>query len=153
MTTSGPLPTTITFLNDLPFHPQGAKVRFLGCVTNYVLSTGTLELQHAYPLSTTTTFALVDVNLLLEGLKRDDTLVGAWVNVIGYVDGFVREARTGRMKAKDEDIGEGIRRGHGGGKVLSVRVQAVMLWGAGALRTGGYESALEARLKMDKSGT
>ena len=128
---NGPLPTTLTFLSALPTHPTGIKVRFLGCVTHYRGQTATLELQHAYsPPSTpqktgATTIALVDVNLLLENLKREDMIVGAWVNVLGYVEGIVKEGiKRGKTKAKGPEEG-------GSDGVVYVGVQAVMLWSAG----------------------
>ena len=139
---NGPLPTTITFLARLPAHPQGTKVRFLGCVTKYDLSTGVLELQHAYPSAfDTMAIALVDVNLLLEILKREDTVVGAWVNIIGYVEETVNK----REKARDLDgnMGQG-----GIPRMYLVKVQAIMLWSAGSINIGKYERALTERLEL-----
>ena len=132
---NGPLPTTITFLTHLPTHPQGTKVRFLGCVTKYDLSTGVLELQHAYPSAfDITVIALVDVNLLLEILRREDIVVGAWVNIVGYVEETVN---------KREKV-----RGQGGiPRVYLVKVQAIMLWSAGSINIGEYESSLTERLE------
>lgn len=138
--TAGPLPTTLTFLSSLPSIPAGQKVRFLGCVTHYALSSGNLSLQHAYPSTQAcNNIALVDVNLLLEGLKREDMQVGTWVNVVGYVEG--------RVKGRGENgaVGEG-----GGREVVKVRVKAVMLWSAGGVEIGKYERALEGRLRATK---
>ncbi|KAL2045664.1 hypothetical protein N7G274_002094 [Stereocaulon virgatum] len=137
---NGPLPTTLTFLTLLPTHTAGAKVRFLGCVTHYTLRTGILELQHAYLPSSShkRVLALVDVNLLLETLKREDTQVGAWVNIIGYVEGLVKEGKT-----REKDVEEGSDEGP-----TYMRVQAIMLWSAGGVNIGEYERALEERLKV-----
>ena len=139
---NGPLPTTITFLAHLPNHPRGTKVRFLGCVTKYALSTGVLEIQHAYPYEfDTIVIAVVDVKLLLENLKREDTVVGAWVNIVGYVE----EVNTKREKGKELEgnLGQGkIRR------VNLVKVQAIMLWSAGSIKIGEYERALTERLEL-----
>ena len=77
--------------------------------------------------------ALVDVSLLLEGLKITDTQVGAWVNVIGYI-GSVLPERGGR--------GTGNRREE---STAEVKVQAIMVWYAGAIATDEYESALLRR--------
>ena len=112
----------------------------MGCVTKYDISTGVLELQHAYPTAyDTTVIAIVDVNILLENLKRDDIAVGAWVNVIGYVEEVINK----REKAKD-------LRGNTAQGALSrmdlVKVQAIMLWSAGAIKVGEYERALTQRL-------
>ena len=139
---NGPLPTTITFLAHLPRHPQRTKVRFLGCVTKYDISTGVLELQHAHPSAyDMTVIAVVDVNLLLENLKREDVAVGAWVNIVGYVEGVINK----REKAKDlnGNTGQG-----GISRVDLVKVQAIMLWSAGAIKIGEYESALTQRLDL-----
>ena len=139
---NGPLPTNITFLAHLPTHSQGTKVRFLGCVTKYDVSTGVLELQHAYPSAyDITVIALVDVNLLLENLKREDIVVGAWVNIVGYVEGMINK----REKAKDLNgsTGQGGITG-----VDLVKVQAIMLWSAGDIKIGEYERALTERLEL-----
>ena len=137
---NGPLPTTLIFLTHLLTHPSGTKIRFLGCVTHYTLRTAILELQHAYPPppSHKSVLALVDVNLLLETLKREDTQVGAWVNVVGYVEGVLEEGKT-----KKKDVEEGRDEGP-----TYVRVQAIMLWSAGGVKIGEYERALEGRLKL-----
>ena len=139
---NGPLPTTITFLTHLPTHPQGTKVRFLGCVTKYDLPTGVLELQHAYPSAfDVTVIALVDVNLLLENLKREDIVVGAWVNIAGYVEETMNKRE--KVKAMDGNMGRGrIPR------VDLVKVQAIMLWSAGSIKIGEYERALTERLEL-----
>lgn len=139
---NGPPPTTITFLTHLPTHPQGTKIRFLGCVTKYDLSTGVLELQHAYPSAfDKTVIALVDVNLLLENLKREDIVVGAWVNIVGYVE----EAMKKREKVRGLDGNMGLGRID---RVDLVKVQAIMLWSAGSIKIGEYESALSERLEL-----
>ena len=139
---NGPPPTTITFLTHLPTHPQGTKVRFLGCVTKYNLLTGVLELQHAYsPTLDTTIIALVDVNLLLENLKREDIVVGAWVNIIGYVGEMMNKGEKAR--GLDGNMGRG-----GIPTVDLVKVQAIMLWSAGSIKIGEYERALTERLDL-----
>ena len=149
---NGPLPPTLTFLSALPTHPPGTKIRFLGCVTNYTLHKGILELQHAYPPppSHKSIFALVDVNLLLETLKREDTQVGAWVNIVGYVEGIVKEGKRGEMREKERDVEA---EQWDGAPVVYVRVQAIMLWSAGGVKIAEYEKALRERLKVygDKS--
>ena len=137
---NGPLPTTITFLAHLPRHPQRTKVRFLGCVTKYDISTGVLELQHAYPTAyDITVIAVVDVNILLENVKRDDIAVGAWVNIIGYVEEVINK----REKAKDLS---GKTAQGAFSRVDLVKVQAIILWSAGAIKVGEYERALTQRL-------
>ena len=92
----------------------------------------------------------MDVNLLLETLKREDTQVGAWVNIVGYAEGIVKEVKRGEMNEKERDVKA--EQGDGA-PVVYVRVQAIMLWSAGGVKIGEYEKALGERLKVygDKS--
>lgn len=121
----------------------------------YTLSTGVLELQHAYhPSLRMPTVALVDVNVILEGLKREETLVGAWINVVGYVEEVLKEGKNGQGQrqgqAKTGLMTEKEDKGEEASRVVRVRVQAVMLWNAGGVRIGQYERTLEERLKLEK---
>ena len=108
-------------------------------MTKYSTLTGTLNLQHAYPLPTIPTgpvrevIAAVDVNLLLSNLKTTDTQIGEWVNVIGYVD-----------PSEGERALKGPRRRNMGSSNV-VRVQAVMVWSAGAIKIEEYERAVMGR--------
>ncbi|KAL9117296.1 MAG: hypothetical protein Q9187_006168 [Circinaria calcarea] len=153
----GPLPTALVFLSDLPSIPAGSKVRFLGwlilpssnpkwrcslftySVTKYSTPTGMLDLRHTYPPPAIATgsvpevTAMVDVNLLLSSLKATDTQTGEWVNVIGYVD---------------PNDGERIQIGKRSGNTRAstvIRVQAVMVWSAGAIKIEEYEKAVMGR--------
>ncbi len=113
-------------------------------VSYYYPSTGTLDLQHAYPASSAANScvtAAVDVNLLLETLKHTDTQVGEWVNVMGYVQG-VGEQRGGKKGAR-----RGMEHEASQGKI--VKVQAVMLWSAGDVRVWEYERALNLRKSIE----
>lgn len=134
---NGPLPTRLVFLSTLPTVHLGSKVRFLGCVTKYTLSTGILTLQHAYhPHFATNVIALVDVSLLLENMKREDLEVGAWVNVLGYCEGVVeKRLHMKDQKGRDDDAGR-----------VQVKVKAVMLWNAGGVKIGEYERVLAERV-------
>ena len=121
----------------------------------YTLSTGVLELQHAYhPSLRMPTVALVDVNVILEGLKREETLVGAWINVVGYVVEVLKEGKSGQGQrqgqAKTGLMTEKEDKGEEASRVVRVRVQAVMLWNAGGVRIGEYERTLEEKLKLEK---
>ncbi|KAI4094805.1 MAG: hypothetical protein LQ344_002051 [Seirophora lacunosa] len=130
---TGPLPTRLVLLADLPSLCPGEKVRFLGCVTGYSALTGALTLQHAYPCTPAKPCptAIVDVNLLLSTLKGTDTQVGAWVNVMGYVQHLTGE---GGVKGQEKRSGR-----------RSAKVQAMMLWSAGGVKLGEYEKAVEMR--------
>ncbi|KAL6721330.1 hypothetical protein ACLMJK_000433 [Lecanora helva] len=137
---NGPIPSNLTFLSSLPTVPAGSKVRFLGCVTNYSVSNAILSLQHAYPSpQSSNVVATVDVNLLLESLKRENTQIGAWVNVIGYLEEVCDDKRL--MKDKRRDAAERA-------KMIYVKLKAIMLWSAGSLIIGEYERALEDRLRV-----
>ena len=146
---NGPLPTRLVFLSDLARLAPGTKVRFLGCIANYNARTGQLTVQHAYPpppcLCPT---ALVDVNLLLDNMKSNDTDVGEWVNVIGYID-----AESARIEGQGKDS-QICNRRHADkemrGVLAGARVQAVMLWSAGAIKLAEYESTLAARIAAEE---
>jgi len=147
----GPLPSRLAFISDLPSLPQGTKVRFLGCVTSYTLSTGTLTLQHAYPPPPHPCAVVkVDANLLLENMKSTDTKIGEWVNVIGYIEWGASKAQG----AKNLEEGNGIRKRKPRAEDVvqqgvEVKVQAVMLWSAGAIKLGEYEKHLEDRKRIE----
>ena len=132
MASNGPLPAQLTLLTSLPSHATGSKVRFLGCVNSYDRQNGTLELTHAYPSPTNGLIirAIVDVNVILETMKRDDLETGAWVNVLGYVQGRQRNAGDG---------------------AVCIGVQAIMIWGAGSIRLGKYETTVSERLAVERN--
>lgn len=120
-------------------------------MVQYDVKTGVLALQHAYPPPPhRATVALVDVTLLLETLAGTDTQVGEWVNVIGYVfaagDDASRAGAAGGGGGRDRDRGKG--RDDEGGRVSSVRVQAIMLWSAGSVKIGEYERVLAERQRV-----
>lgn len=91
------------------------------------MASGQLTLQHQFPTSTEIQ-ALVDVRLLLEKLAAEQTSVGEWVNVIGYVNSPPPASTTLSTKRK---------RG-----ISTVYVQALMLWSAGSLDIGRYETCV-----------
>lgn len=72
--------------------------------------------------------------------------VGAWVNVIGYVEDVAKSA--GR-KAKGEQRGDGGVEGKTE-LLAKVKVKAVLLWGASGVKLGEYEKTLEERLKSGR---
>ncbi|KAF4125759.1 hypothetical protein GMORB2_1004 [Geosmithia morbida] len=122
----GPLPSQLCLLSSLPYRTDGEKVRFLGCVLSYSTSSARLILGHDHPRDTNVT-AVVDVRLILESLGYEDTRVGEWVNVVGYV------------KAKRRGRGPGA----GGGGGLSVYVEAILVWPTGPLDVQRYEKTFE----------
>ncbi|KAG4438795.1 hypothetical protein IFR05_005728 [Cadophora sp. M221] len=94
-------------------------------VTNYSTKTAILTLQHNHPPGNPLK-SQVDVNLLVTTLKSNETQIGEWVNVMGYI--------TGGQKRKA--IGE---------ETMEVAVQALVLWSAGAFDLAGYEKSLDQR--------
>ncbi|KAF2805312.1 uncharacterized protein BDZ99DRAFT_466946 [Mytilinidion resinicola] len=134
---ASPPPSRLLFLSDLALLAPGEKVRFLGCVEEYQVSTGTLVLQHHYPSSSAIPTARVNIDHVLETLKSTEVLqVGAWVNVIGYVTAGEGEppARSSRK------AGDAPRQSH---------VQAIVLWSAGSLNLDEYEKAVEQRKALE----
>lgn len=71
--------------------------------------------------------ALVDIKLARESMKATDTMRGAWVNVVGYIQPDRKEKEKGKGR---------------------VRVQALMVWSAEGVRVGEYERAVEEREKL-----
>ena len=153
---SAPPPTTLTLLSQLPSHTPGSKLRFLGCVYSYDTSSGILELQHAYPKSSTRSVrALVNINVILETLRRDDLEVGAWVNVLAYVqpdqaETSSKKLSSERLRGKQSPSGA---TSQSGSSTIDVKLQAVMLWNAGAIRIADYERAVESKINLDNPRT
>ncbi|KAF2006042.1 hypothetical protein P154DRAFT_423333 [Amniculicola lignicola CBS 123094] len=114
-----PVASQLVLLSDVGKVEAGVKVRFLGCIEEYHVATGRLRLKHDYPSSLPPpTFVFVDVEHVLETVKHTDLDVGAWINVIGYVE----------------------RR-----KEQGVFVQAITIWNAGNVDLDAYQKAVEAR--------
>lgn len=89
-----------------------------GSVDEYVVNTATLRLKHNYPAAPSATVANVDIVHVLERIKSQEMEVGAWINVIGYVER---------------------RQEHG------VFVQAIAVWSADNVDLSAYEKAVDAR--------
>jgi hypothetical protein len=87
-------------------------------VDEYVVKTATLRLKHNYPISESPMIVNVDVELILELIKRHELDVGAWLNVIGHV-----------QQRKEEGL----------------FVQAVAVWDAGNVDLDAYQKAVEKR--------
>ncbi len=97
-------------------------------MASYSPASGILTLEHRLPEETFSVLALVDVNLVLESLGSDQTRVGEWVNVIGYI-------------TDPAPLADGTGSNRGGPKV---HAQAVLLWSAGPVDVGRYETSLKA---------
>ncbi|MCJ1308670.1 hypothetical protein MMC25_002324 [Agyrium rufum] len=59
---SGPLPSTLHLLQDLPSAPIGSKVRFLGCVKSYATREGKLRLKIPGSWSSEGTYGYVETS-------------------------------------------------------------------------------------------
>jgi len=92
-----------------------------------------LTLEHNYPQGSHHK-ALVDVNLLLSTLKSNDTRIGEWVNILGYITPTPPETQNIIIGS----ITSGEPR-------LSM-VQAILLWSAGSVRLQEYERSLAKRV-------
>ncbi|OJJ47550.1 hypothetical protein ASPZODRAFT_131073 [Penicilliopsis zonata CBS 506.65] len=124
---NGPLPSQRVFLSQLSSLPADTKVRFLGCVSAYHVSTGHLILQHNFSRKNgDPTIVSVDINLLLETMKADDLRIGAWLNVLGYV----------RVKDRDHLNSSPIA------TTRAIYIEAIMVFSAEAVRIGEYERIL-----------
>ncbi|KAK4217171.1 CST complex subunit Ten1 [Rhypophila decipiens] len=123
---NGPLPSQLCLLSELPSKAVHSKVRFLSCVSSYSTSSGILALEHHQPMDTHRVFALVNVDLILESLKAEQTRPGQWVNLIGYI--------TSISPLADESSGH---------RVTNVHVQALLLWSAGPLDLERYEKSVK----------
>ncbi|KAI2625023.1 CST complex subunit Ten1 [Hypoxylon sp. NC1633] len=124
----GPLPSVRCLLSNLHTKHVGDKVRFLGCVTAYSTRSATLTLQHEYPKDNKAAVG-VDVTLLLENLKSEQTEIGQWVHVIGYI--------TSQMSAQAAMTSH----------TSSTAVQALVLWIAEDLDILAYERTFVSEIE------
>ncbi|TVY83216.1 hypothetical protein LSUE1_G005011 [Lachnellula suecica] len=131
---NGPIPTTLTLLSNLRNFAPGTKVRFLGCVKNYVTKTGILTLEHNHPQGQPLK-ALVNIDLILSTIKSHETRVGEWVNVMGYIHA------DSQSNSK-----------HPGANDSVVQVQALVLWSSGPFDLQAYERSLDEQNSNRDSG-
>ena len=100
---------------------------------HYCVKTGLLTLQHRHPITSTLT-VLVSVDAVVSTIQPSDVRVGEWINVIGYVTCPPAAAETGGKRSSTE----------------VAFIQAIVLWSAGAIKLGQYESALDQRRKAER---
>lgn len=103
----------------------------MSSVENYSTKTAALTLEHNYPPGNKLK-ALVDVRLLTSTLKPDETRIGEWINVIGYI------------QAPRQNLASHVN--------LRIQVQAIVLWSSGPLKLDGYEKSL-GQQKADREST
>ncbi|CAJ2502337.1 Uu.00g097310.m01.CDS01 [Anthostomella pinea] len=129
---SGPLPSTRCLLSELPSRQVREKVRFLGCVTAYSMHSARLTLEHQCPKGSTVK-ASVDVKLLLQVLKSEQTDIGQWVHVIGYITSAEMSAIADVVPLPE------IR------ESICIGVQALVIWEADGLDIASYEKSILAK--------
>lgn len=97
-------------------------------VISYSTSSACLSLAHLYPKDTNVA-ASVDVSLLLESLTAEQTRVGEFVNVIGYIteQKITRDTKPPCQESKQ------------------VCVQAIVLWSTGPMDLQKYEKLLDPK--------
>ena len=97
----------------------------MNSVTNYSTKTATLTLEHNHPPGNAFK-AQVDVKLLITTLKSNETHIGEWVNVMGYITGGQKEKVNGEEK-------------------IQISVQALVLWSTGPFSLVGYEKSFDEK--------
>jgi hypothetical protein len=104
---------------------------FRRSIVHYEPAEARILLEHAYPRDANPIPRIhVEVSLVLENIKSTTLAAGTWINVIGYTLAIPRsthKSREDRLRLADQ----------------SVRLQAVLIWDAGAVRIGDYERMLE----------
>ncbi|KAJ5294799.1 hypothetical protein N7508_009620 [Penicillium antarcticum] len=139
---NGPRPSTRVFLSDLSSLQADSKVRFLGCVRHYTITTGYLVLEHNYPRSKAEiSFVPVDINAVLETLTAEELHVGTWLNVLGYIreslpPSYSFSSAPGSSQSSDTPTGPVTVPSR------PVHVEAIMVFPAGAIALGEYERIL-----------
>lgn len=118
------MPAQLFNMRKLPPHANGCP-----SVVSYSTASATLALEHQRREENRSIRALVNVDLVLERIGPQETRVGEWVNVIGYITA-IRPSAGGESPL-----------GHGSS---SVCVQALLLWSAGSLDVQRYEASVDA---------
>ncbi|KAL3463809.1 CST complex subunit Ten1 [Aspergillus heterothallicus] len=157
---NGPLPSARVFISDIPSLPFDTKIRFLGCVKTYHISSGHLILEHNYPRAKKKPQSaqpqkqdppsiVVDINAILESVTWEQLCVGAWVTVLGYV-----RRRTPGAAATAAAWAHGEARESSStftsSPFDSVSVDAVVVLPAGAVELGEYERILYDSQELER---
>lgn len=113
---------------DILDYRESIHTDITNSVTAYCTKTGVLTLQHDHPPKNLAR-AMVDVGLLLNSLASNETQIGEWVNVMGYVTSCLNQ----QLK------------GPGGSGNREINIQAIVLWSAKAFDLQGYERSLDEK--------
>lgn len=79
--------------------------------------------------------AIVNVDNVLETMKHDLLEVGAWLNIVGYVERTSEVARPARPQNAEIN------------PPAATHVTATMIWSAGAIKLDRYEAAVQGYQK------
>ncbi|KAI9695170.1 MAG: hypothetical protein M1820_008876 [Bogoriella megaspora] len=91
---------------------------------------------HEYPADAMPyTAAYVNIEHLLENMKKENMEKGAWINVIGYVVPQSIEEMRPKIMISDH---------------CSAFVQAIAMWSAGTIEQKSYERSLAQRMMTGK---
>ncbi|KAJ5959764.1 uncharacterized protein N7479_006914 [Penicillium vulpinum] len=139
---NGPRPSTRVFLSDLASLQADSKIRFLGCVTHYTITTGYLILEHNYPRSKIAPSSVsVDINAVLEDLTAEELRVGTWLNVLGYIRELEPVPPPSSFSSTPDEANRSSQR-PSTVPPRPVYVEAIMVFPAGAIAIGEYERIL-----------
>jgi Telomere capping, CST complex subunit len=108
---------------------------------NYEVSTGFLLLEYGFRQDILPTpQASIDVRLILESINAHDLQRGSWVNIIGYL----RKPEQRQKKSTSSNTNN----------IQTPEipiVQAIIVWGAGAIKVASYETALVSQRNMKQA--
>ncbi|KAI0454339.1 CST complex subunit Ten1 [Xylaria acuta] len=104
-------------------------------VTGYSTHHAHVTLKHSYPKEDNEVEAVVDVKLLLETLRSEQTDIGQWVHVIGYLTSVNPASPVTATDSRHPSRSKTAAR---------VGVQALLLWVARGLDLGTYEKSMLA---------
>jgi hypothetical protein len=95
-------------------------------ITAYCTKRALLTLEHNHPIGNSVK-VMVDVGLLLNSLTSNETRIGEWLNVMGYIT----SNPVPKSNLANREIG----------------VQAIVLWSANTFDLVGYERSLDSKKK------
>jgi len=142
---NAPVASNLVFLYQLNGQPLNKKVRFLCCVVDYNEQKGCLTVEHRYPRSIIgqiCTNAVVDVNIVLETMRRPLLQAGSWVNVVGYVQSVSTVTRRVSSSKVSRQLNV---------EPCLPKVQAVLIWDAGAVQLDKYEETIEQHMAVTRT--
>lgn len=122
-----PLASTLGLLHPI-FAASSKTLLISPSVSSYSIASATLSLVHPRPDDRSPVRALVNVDLVLARLGSEQTRVGEWVNVLGYI------TSVPSIGSKPAD----------GPKSPTVSIQALLLWSAGPVDVQRYEASVQS---------